>query len=107
MDLVRPQLPPSTLVVAIDPSKVSNRVVLADAERGLIGEPVTVSSQRDGLEQLSRLIEATGATETVIALEATGSLHVPWARELERRLPGALRLFAPSETQAARSQLGF
>ena len=107
MDLVRAQLPPSTLVVAIDPGKVSNRVALADAERGLIGEPVTVSSQRDGLEQLSRLIEATGATETVIALEATGSLHVPWARELERRLPGALRLFAPSETQAARSQLGF
>lgn len=29
-----------------------------------------------------------------------------WAAELERRWPGSLRLFAPSETQAARAQLG-
>ena len=42
----------------------------------------------------------------VFALEATGSLHRAWAAELERRWPGSLRLFAPSETQAARAQLG-
>jgi len=42
----------------------------------------------------------------VVAIEASGSLHLAWAAEVERRLPGALRLFAPSETQAARTQLG-
>ena len=62
--------------------------------------------QREGIERLLSLIESTGAKETVIAIEATGSFHLPWAAELERRLPGSLRLFAPSETHAARSQLG-
>jgi len=42
----------------------------------------------------------------VIGIEATGALHRAWAGEVERRWPGSLRLFAPSETQAARSQLG-
>ena len=42
----------------------------------------------------------------VIAIEATGSLHRAWSAELERRYPGAVRLFAPSETKAARTQLG-
>lgn len=61
---------------------------------------------RNGIERLSSMVEAERAPETVIALEATGSLHLPWASELERRFPGSLRLFAPSETQAARTQLG-
>ena len=39
-------------------------------------------------------------------MEATGSLHRAFAGELERRWPGALRVFAPSETQAARAQIG-
>jgi transposase len=43
---------------------------------------------------------------TLIAIEATGSLHRAWAGELERRHPGGVRLFAPSETRAARTQLG-
>ena len=42
----------------------------------------------------------------MIAIEATGSLHRAWAAELERLHPGAVRLFAPSETKAARTQLG-
>jgi hypothetical protein len=39
-------------------------------------------------------------------VEATGRLHHAWMAELERRWPGSVRLFAPSETQAARVQLG-
>ena len=39
-------------------------------------------------------------------MEATGRLHHAWVIELERRWPGSVRLFAPSETQAARTQLG-
>lgn len=48
---------------------------------------------------------AVHAGDQVIAIEATGSLHRAWAAELERRHPGAVRLFAPSETKAARTQL--
>ena len=42
----------------------------------------------------------------IIGVEATGGLHQAWVAELERRWPGSVRLFAPSETQAARAQLG-
>lgn len=106
MDLVSAELPARTLVVAVDPGKVCNRVVLATGERGLIGEPVSLPVQREGVDRLCELIGSTGASEQVIAIEATGSLHLAWAAELERRFPGSLRLFAPSETQAARTQLG-
>jgi hypothetical protein len=85
VELVSAELPAGTLVVAVDPGKVSNRVLLASGERGLIGEPVSLPVQREGIDRLCRLIEAAGADQTVIALEATGSLHVPWATELERR----------------------
>jgi transposase len=63
---------------------------------------------RDGLASLERLVtaHADGGAEMVIAIEATGSLHRSWSNELERRHPGAVRLFAPSETKAARTQLG-
>jgi transposase len=106
MDLVSAELPARTLVVAIDPGKATNRVLLADGERGLIGEPVSLPTLRQGIERLCDLIDSQAAPETVIAIEATGSLHLPWVAELERRLPGSTRLFAPSETQAARTQLG-
>lgn len=42
----------------------------------------------------------------MIAIEATGALHQAWVTELNRRFPGSVRLFAPSETAAARAQLG-
>jgi transposase len=95
------------LVVAIDPGKVANRVWLASGERGLIGEPVSLSTLREGVDELERLIERSGvAGAPVIAVESTGSLHRAWTAELERRFPGRVRLLAPSETQAARVQLG-
>jgi hypothetical protein len=104
--LLQEALPPERLVVAIDPGKVANRVWLASGERGLIGEPVSLSTLRAGVDELARLIAATGTNEPVIAVEATGSLHRAWTAELERRFPGCVRLLAPSETQAARAQLG-
>jgi hypothetical protein len=39
-------------------------------------------------------------------VEATGDLHRSWVTELERRHPGSVRMFTPSETKAARMQLG-
>jgi transposase len=105
--LLREALAAETLVVAVDPGKVANRVWLASGERGLIGEPVSLPTLRAGVDELVRLIAASGAPdEPLIAVEATGSLHRAWTAELERRFPGRVRLLAPSETQAARAQLG-
>lgn len=47
-----------------------------------------------------------GLRNPVTAVEATGGLHRARTAELNRRFPEAVRLFAPSETAAARAQLG-
>jgi transposase len=100
-------LPPETLVVAIDPGKVTNRVWLASGECGLIGDPVSLPTLREGVDELERLVVRSGVRGApLIAVEATGSLHRAWTAELGRRFPGRVRLLAPSETQAARAQLG-
>jgi transposase len=105
--LLQEALAAETLVVAIDPGKVANRVWLASGVGGLIGEPVSLPTLRCGVEELVRLIAASGAVgQPLIAVEATGALHRAWTAELERRFPGRVRLLAPSETQAARAQLG-
>jgi len=107
LDLLRREVPATSLVVAVDPGKAFNRVWLTTGERGLIGEPVTLPVLRDGVDELERLVAASGIEgPPVIGLEATGALHRAWASEIERRWPGSLRLFAPSETTAARAQLG-
>jgi len=101
------EVPACCLVVAVDPGKAFNRVWLATGDGGLIGEPVSLPVLRDGVDALERLVAASGvAGPPVIGLEATGGLHRAWAVEIERRWPGSLRLFAPSETAAARAQLG-
>lgn len=106
-DLLHTELPAKTLVVAIDPGKVANRVWLTSGERGRICEPISLPVLREGVDELERLIASSGVEgRPIIGLEATGSLHTAWATELEHRFPGSLRLFAPSESQAARSQLG-
>lgn len=106
MELLRQAVPLSSLVVAVDPGKVSNRVWLTRRESGLIGEPVSLPVLREGIDSLAGLIEASGvAGPPTIAVEATSRLHQAWVAELERRWPGSVRLFAPSETQAARAQL--
>jgi transposase len=97
------RVPVDRVIVAIDPGKVLNRVWITSGE-GLLGEPVSLPTSRGGLDRLGALVAGGGSP--VFALEATGSLHRAWAAELERRWPGSLRLFAPSETQAARAQLG-
>jgi transposase len=96
------ELSDDRVVVAIDPGKVVNRVWVTD-RTGLVGEPCSLPTSRDGIEMLERLV---GQRDAVFAVEATGALHRAWAAELEHRRPGSLRLFAPSETQAARAQLG-
>jgi transposase len=105
--LLHEALPASTLVVAIDPGKVSNRVWLSSSAAGMAVEPLSLPVLRPGLETLQRLVlEHLDGTDPVFAIEATGGLHQVWVRELNRRFPGSVRLFAPSETTAARTQLG-
>ena len=104
MGILEVALDPATVVVAVDPGKVMNRVWVSNGA-GLLAEPVSLPVARCGITALERLL-AVHAGEPVIAIEATGSLHRAWAAELDRLHPGAIRLFAPSETKAARTQLG-
>jgi transposase len=105
--LLHEALPVSTLVVAIDPGKVSNRVWLSSSAAGMAVEPLSLPVLRPGLEALQRLVvEHLDGADPVFAIEATGGLHQVWVRELNQRFPGSVRLFAPSETTAARTQLG-
>lgn len=97
------ELSADRVIVAIDPGKAVNRVWVTTGA-GLVGEPVSMPTSRDGLDRLGALLDGCGVP--VFALEATGALHRAWAAELERRWPGSLRMFAPSQTQAARAQLG-
>jgi hypothetical protein len=104
--LLQEALPVSTLVVAIDPGKVAHRVWLSTGEQGQVVEPRTLPVLRAGLDELDGLVRAQRAPMVVFAIEATGGLHQAWVHELARRFPGSVRLFAPSETTAARAQLG-
>lgn len=106
-DLLQRALPVDRLVVAIDPGKVQNRVWLSTGAAGLVVEPLTLSVLRPGLEELAGLIDRyAGSPPPLIAIEATGALHRVWTQELARRFPDTVRLFAPSQTAAARTQLG-
>ena len=104
MSILQVALEPSTVVVAIDPGKVMNRVWVSNGN-GLLEEPVSLPVARSGIAALEKML-AVHAGDPVIAIEATGSLHRAWAAEVERLHPGAIRVFAPSETKAARIQLG-
>src|SRR5436190_3627663 len=99
--------PAEALLVAVDPGKAHHRVWVTNQSEGLLEEPRSLPALRDGVDELERLIARhSPAGPPLIAVEATGALHQPFARELERRFPGSVRLFAPSQTQAARTQLG-
>jgi transposase len=105
--LLHEALPASTLVVAIDPGKASNRVWLSTGEAGAVVPPLSLPVLRIGLDQLQRLVvDHAGSAGPVFAVEQTGGLHQAWVRELNQRFPRSVRRFAPSETAAARAQLG-
>lgn len=106
MSMLKEALDPATVVVAVDPGKVSNRVWVSDGT-GWLEEPVSVPVSSAGVEEVERLLAAhRSGVPPVFAVESTGSLHRAFVADLERRHPGSTRLFAPSETKAARTQLG-
>jgi hypothetical protein len=98
MGLLEVCLDPATVIFAVDPGKVMNRVLVSNGA-GPLEEQVSLSVVWSGIAALEKML-ATHAGDRVIAVEATGSLRRAWAAELERRHPGAIRLFA------ARTQLG-
>ncbi len=105
MSVLKVVLDPATVIVAVDPGKEFNRVWISDGS-GLLVDPMSLAVSRESISQLELALNKHGPDAPVIAIEATGSLHRPWVAELERRHPGSVRLFAPSETKAARGQLG-
>lgn len=106
MSMLKVALDPATVVVAVDPGKVSNRVWISDGT-GWLEQPVSVPVSLAGVEQVEQLLAShLSGMSPVFAVEATGSLHRAFVMDLERRHPGSTRLFAPSETKAARTQLG-
>jgi Transposase len=105
MSVLEVALDPSTVIVAVDPGKAFNRVWISNGA-GMLADPMSLSVGRDGIAQLELALNKHGPDAPVIAIEATGSLHRPWVTELERRHPGSVRVFAPSETKSARTQLG-
>jgi hypothetical protein len=100
-------VPGSTLVVAIDPGKVAHRVWFSAGEAGLLMEPRSVPSLRPGLDEVTAAIwRLSGPALPVVAIEATGGLHGSWVRALGERFRSSVRVLAPSQTAAARAQLG-
>jgi transposase len=105
--LLQQALSSATLIVAIDPGKVQHRVWFSTGDEGLLEEPRSVPALRPGLDEVTATIRRlAGARAPVVAIEATGGLHGSWVRALEERFPSSVRVFAPSETAAARAQLG-
>jgi hypothetical protein len=74
MSMLEIALDPVTVVVAVDPGKVMNRVWISNGS-GLLGERVSLPVSREGIDRLERLLVERGAGEPVIAVEATGSLQ--------------------------------
>ncbi|MDT5102334.1 MAG: hypothetical protein QOC76_6071 [Mycobacterium sp.] len=105
MSVLEVALDPATVIVAVDPGKAFNRVWISNGA-GMLTDPMSLSVSQEGIFQLELALNKHGPDAPVIAIEATGSLHRPWVTELERRHPGSVRLFAPSETKSARTQLG-
>ena len=50
VELLRQAVPATTLVVAIDCGKATNRVMLASGEQGVIGEPVPCRCCAEGMK---------------------------------------------------------
>ncbi len=105
MSVLKVALDPATVIVAVDPGKAFHRVWISNGA-GMLADPMSLAVSREGICQLELALNKHGPDAPVIAIEATGSLHRPWVSELERRHPGSVRLFAPSETKSARMQLG-
>lgn len=101
MDLVSAELPARTLVVAIDPGKVSNRVVLANGEQGLIGEPVSLSVQRDGDQHERRDLRALTLGEGQGRVAERGRFEPSSDLNGPKRFSRAMRHMRPARCQGA------
>ncbi len=97
-------LDPATVIVAIDLARRS-RVWISNGA-GLLADPMSLSVSREGISQLELALNKHASRCARDRDRGDGQLHRPWVTELERLHPGSVRLFAPSETKSARTQLG-
>jgi transposase len=91
MSMLEVALDPATVIVAVDPGKVLNRVWVSNGT-GLLTEPVSLPVSREGVGLLEHLLAERADGEPVIAVEAAGDLHRSWVTEMERRHPGSVRM---------------
>jgi hypothetical protein len=68
MSMLGVALDPATVIVAVDPGKVMNRVWVSNGT-GFVAEPVSMPVSRDGIGRLERLLVEHGAVETAIAVD--------------------------------------
>ncbi len=59
--LLQEALPASTVIVAVGPGKVTNRVWVSSGASGLLHDPLSLPVLRSGLEQVSHLVQRHGA----------------------------------------------
>src|SRR5436190_186064 len=62
MSVLEVALDPATVIVAVDPGKVSNRVWVSDGS-GLLVDPVSLPVAREGISRLERLLEEHAAVD--------------------------------------------
>jgi len=74
MSMLEVALDPATVIVAVDPGKVLNRVWVSNGT-GLLTQPVSLPVSREGVGLLEHLLAERADGEPVIAVEATGDLH--------------------------------
>ena len=75
MSMLEVALDPATVIVAVDPGKVLNRVWVSNGV-GFVADPVSLPVARDGIARLERLLSEHGVVDPVIAIEATAACIV-------------------------------
>lgn len=71
MSLLEAALDPATVIVAVDPGKVSNRVWVSDGS-ALLTDPVSLPVAREGIRLLDRLLAEYAAVDPVICSRGGG-----------------------------------
>jgi hypothetical protein len=72
----------------------------------LLADPTSLAVSREGIFWLEPALNNLGPAVPVIAIEATAACVDRGSPNWEPRHPGSVRLFAPSETKSAGTQLG-
>jgi hypothetical protein len=70
MSMLGVALDPATVIVAVDPGKVLNRIWVSNGA-GMLTEPLSLPVAREGISRLEQLLKEHAAADPVIAVEAS------------------------------------